>query len=274
MGMKVHRNCCGLDVHKETIAACVLHDDSEGRSAKEKRLFGTVTQELKALSQWLHEHNVTAVAMEASGVYWVPVWNVLEGEGLHLVLINPEHYKAIRGKKTDMKDGERIAELLQDGRLQGSYVPSGEVRRLRDLTRYRTKLVQHQSALSNRIQKLLEQGNIKLASVASDVLDVSGRAMLEAMARGENDPVKLADMAKMQLRRKLDALRLALDGCLLPFPAARDAGRPQPRGGQDRSRGSGDRASDAAVSKSPLGMDVDTGNQTAAGVGAGGRDRT
>jgi transposase len=214
--MKVHRNCCGLDVHKDTIAACVLYDAPDGTPGKEKRLFGTVTQQLKELAHWLHEHNVTAVAMEATGIYWVPVWNVLEDEGFDLVLINPEHYKAVRGKKTDLKDGERIAELLQDGRLKGSYVPPVEVRVLRDLTRYRTKLVQHQSSLANRIQKLLEQGNIKLASVASDVLGVSGRAMLEAMARGEPDPAKLADMAKMQLRKKLDALQLAMDGCLLP----------------------------------------------------------
>ncbi len=132
-------------------------------SAREKRLFGTVTQQLKELARWLQGHHVTAVAMEATGIYWVPVWNVLEPEGFDLVLINPEHYPAVRGKKTDLKDGERIAELLQDGRLQGSYVPPVEARILRDLTRYRTKLVQHQSALSNRIQKLLEQGDVKLA---------------------------------------------------------------------------------------------------------------
>jgi transposase len=154
--------------------------------------------------------------MEATGVYWVPVWNVLEGQGLQLVLINPEHYKAVRGKKTDLKDGERIAELLQDGRLEGSYVPPPELRVLRDLTRYRIKLVGHQSSIACRIQKLLEQCNIKLGSVASSVLGVSGIAMLHALAQGESNPERLADMAKMQLRRKLPALRLALDGYLLP----------------------------------------------------------
>jgi transposase len=152
--MKVHRNCCGLDGHKETIAACALYDGPDGTAGMAKRLFGTVTQQLKELAHWLREPNVTAVAMEATGIYWVPVWNVLEGEGFELVLINPEHDKAIRGKKTDLQDGERLAELLQDGRLRGSYVPSVEIRMLRDLTRYRTKLVQHPSALANRIQKL------------------------------------------------------------------------------------------------------------------------
>jgi transposase len=139
-----------------------------------------------------------------------------ERVGFQLLLINPEHYRAARGKKTDLKDGERIIELLQDGRLEGSFVPSTELRFLRDLTRYRVKLVEHQSAVACRIQKLLEQCNIKLGSVASNVFDVSGTAMLHALANGETDPQRLADLAKKQLRRKIPALRLALDGCLLP----------------------------------------------------------
>jgi transposase len=214
--MKVHRNCCGLDVHKQTIAACLIHEDGNGNTYKEKRLFGTMTQELRELAQWLRGAEVDAVAMEATGIYWVPVWNVLEREGLHLLLINPEHYRAIRGKKTDFKDGERIAELLQDGRLEGSYVPCTELRVLRDLTRYRVKLVEHQSSVACRIQKLLEQCNIKLGSVASNVLGVSGTAMLHALVSGETDPARLADLAKKQLRRKIPALRLALDGYLMP----------------------------------------------------------
>lgn len=133
-----------------------------------------------------------------------------------LLLINPEHYKAVRGKKTDLKDGERIAELLPDGRLAGSYVPPVAVRVLRDLTRYCSKLVQYQSSVANRIQKLLEQGNIKLASVATDVLGVSALAVLRALARGESDPTRMAEMAKKQLRKKIPALQLTLDGCLLP----------------------------------------------------------
>jgi transposase len=115
--MKVHRNCGGLDVHKEMIATCIITEDADGTSCKQKRLFGTMTQHLKELAQWPHQSQVTTVAMEATGIYWVPAWNVLEREGLQLLLINPEHYKAVWGKKTDLKDGERIAELLQDGRL-------------------------------------------------------------------------------------------------------------------------------------------------------------
>ena len=214
--MRVHRKCCGLDVHKKMIAACLLTEDAEGNSVVEKRLFGTMTRELHQLAQWLCAALVTAVAMEATGVYWMPVWNVLEPYGLQLLLINPEHYKAVRGRKTDLKDGTRIAELLQDGRLEGSYVPSVAIRVLRDLTRYRIKLVQYQSALAKRIQKLLEQCNIKLASVASDALGVSAMAMLRALAQGETDPVRMADMARRQLRKKIPQLQLALEGCLLP----------------------------------------------------------
>jgi|HubBroStandDraft_2_1064218.scaffolds.fasta_scaffold13802_1 transposase len=214
--MRVHRNCCGLDVHKETIAACLISESEDGTSSRQKRIFGTMTQQLRELAQWLAEAKVTAVAMEATGIYWVPVWNVLEPYGFELLLINPEHYKAVRGKKTDLKDGERIAELLQDGRLAGSYVPPVAIRVLRDLTRYRTKLVQYQSSIANRIQRLLEQCNVKLASVASDVLGVSGQAMLRALAAGETNPQRMADLAKKQLRKKIPALQLALEGCLLP----------------------------------------------------------
>ena len=214
--MRVHRNCCGLDVHKQTIAACLISESEDGTSSQQKRIFGTMTQQLRELAQWLAEAKVTAVAMEATGIYWVPVWNVLEPHGFELLLINPEHYKAVRGKKTDLKDGTRIAELLQDGRLAGSYVPPVAIRVLRDLTRYRTKLVQYQSSIANRIQRLLEQCNVKLASVASDVLGVSGQAMLRALAAGETNPQRMADLAKKQLRKKIPALQLALEGCLLP----------------------------------------------------------
>jgi transposase len=214
--MRVHRNCCGLDVHKQTIAACLISESEDGTVSQQKRIFGTMTQQLRELAQWLLEAKVTAVAMEATGIYWVPVWNVLEPHGFELLLINPEHYKAVRGKKTDLKDGERIAELLQDGRLAGSYVPPVAIRVLRDLTRYRTKLVQYQSSIANRIQRLLEQCNVKLASVASDVLGVSALAMLRALAAGETNPQRMADLAKKQLRKKIPALQLALEGCLLP----------------------------------------------------------
>jgi transposase len=214
--MRAHRNCCGLDVHKKIIAACLIREDAEGDSVREKRLLGTMTRDLHELAQWLCAAQVTAVAMEATGVYWMPVWNVLEPYGLQLLLINPEHYKAVRGKKTDMKDGTRLAELLQDGRLEGSYVPPVATRMLRDLTHYRTKLVQSQSSLANRIQRLLEQCNIQLAAVASDVLGVSAMARLRALAQGETDAARMADMAKKQLRKKIPQLQLALEGCVLP----------------------------------------------------------
>jgi transposase len=214
--MRIHRKCCGIDVHKKGIAVCVISETDDGAVSRQKRLFGTMTGELRSLAQWLCECQVTAVAMEATGVYWMPVWNVLESYDLQLMLINPEHYRAVRGKKTDLKDGERIAELLQDGRLKGSFVPPVQIRILRDLTRYRAKLVQYQSAVANRIQKLLEQCNIKLASVASNVLGVSALAMLRALAQGESDPVSLAGMARKQLKRKIPQLQLALDGCMLP----------------------------------------------------------
>jgi len=137
--VRVHRNCCGVDVHKKIIAACLIRDDAEGNSVTEKRLFGSMTRDLHELAQWLCAAQVTAVAMEATGVYWMPVWNVLEQYGLQLLLVNPEHYKTVRGKKTDLKDGTRIAELLQDGRLEGSYVPPVAIRVLLDLARYRNQ---------------------------------------------------------------------------------------------------------------------------------------
>jgi transposase len=194
------------------IAACLLTEDAAGNSVVEKRLCGTMTRELHALAQWLCAAQVTAVAMEATGVYWMPVWNVLEPYGLQMLLINPEHYKAVRGRKTDLKDGTRIAELLQDGRLEGSYVPPVTIRVLRDRTRYRIKLVQYQSALANRMQKLLEQCNIKLAAVASDALGVSAMAMLRALAQGETDPVRMADLAKKQLRKKISPVAACAGG--------------------------------------------------------------
>ena len=207
----VYRRCCGIDVHKETLAACVLRWEEGGQVHKEKKVFGTMTRSLNELAAWLSQHEVTHVAMEATGVYWEPVWNVLEGQ-FQLLLINPEHYKGLRGKKTDLKDGERIGELLQHGLLSGSFVPPREIRALRGLTRHRASLAQERVRVFSRIQKLLEDANIKLASVASDVLGLSGAAMLDAIATGQDDPKKLAEMARGKLRAKLPALRLALEG--------------------------------------------------------------
>jgi transposase len=157
-----------LELHKKIIAACLIKEDAEGNSTYEKRLFGSMTRDLHELAQWLCAAQVTAVAMEATGVYWMPVWNVLEPYGLQLLLINPEHYKAVRGKKTDLKDGTRIAELLQDGRLEGSYVPPVAIRVLRDLTRYRTKLVRYQSSLEERDGRARHRGKTSTRTIQSE----------------------------------------------------------------------------------------------------------
>jgi transposase len=203
--------CCGLDVHQASVCGCVSIK-TQDKVTKDKRRFGTNTDDLHALAAWLIEQGVTHVAMEATGVYWKPVWNVLEEGPFELMLVNPYQVKAIRGKKTDMKDGERIADLLQHGLLRGSFVPPPLIRELRDLTRSRASLAQERSRIANRIQKVLEDANIKLGSVASDVLGVSGRRMLDAMVNGETDPEKLANFSRGILRKKMPQLRLALTG--------------------------------------------------------------
>ncbi len=170
-----------------------------------------MTGDLLALSDWLAGHGVTHVAMESTGVYWKPVFNLLEG-GVSVILVNAEHIKQVPGRKTDVKDCQWIAQLLQHGLLKASFVPPAPIRELRDLTRQRTQLIQERSAAANRIQKVLEDANIKLASVATDVLGVSGRDMLEALIAGETDPAKLAELARKRLREKIPALRQALQG--------------------------------------------------------------
>jgi len=203
----------GLDVHKETVVACVRRIDPRGRVSKEVQTFGTVTRALLELSDWLGQQGVTHVAMESTGVYWKPIFHVLEGGGFQeILLVNAQHIKNVPGRKTDVKDCEWIAQLLQCGLLRGSFVPPPEIRQLRDLTRQRTQLVADRARVANRIQKVLEDANIKLASVATDILGVSGRAMLDAIIGGETDPEVLADMAKRRLRAKLPQLRQALLG--------------------------------------------------------------
>ncbi len=179
--------------------------------ARYKRRFDTTTGQLRELAAWLAEWQVTHVAMEATGVYWKPVWNALE-EQFELLLVNPQHLKSIPGKKTDFKDGERIADLLQHGLLRGSFVPPQAIRELRDLTRMRAMLAQERSSVISRIEKTLEDPNLKLGVVASDVVGASGRAMLEAIVKGETDAQKLAGLAKGTLRRKIPQLTLALEG--------------------------------------------------------------
>jgi len=203
--------CCGLDVHKKSITACVLWAEAKGKSRKEKKRFGTFTHDLLQLADWLEQCGVTHVAMESTGVYWKPVWNIL-AERFEVLLVNAQHIKAVPGRKTDQKDSEWIADLLQHGLLRGSFVPPQPTRELRDLTRYRVSLVQEINRIANRIQKVLEDANIKLASVATDALGASGRAILEAMLAGEQDSARLAEMSKGLLRNKIPELKLALEG--------------------------------------------------------------
>jgi transposase len=202
----------GLDVHKKTVVACVRRLDAGGRVSKQVKTFGTMTRDLLDLGDWLNQQGVTHVAMESTGIYWKPVFHLLEGRFAEILLVNAQHIKNVPGRKTDVKDCEWIAQLLQCGLLRGSFVPPPEIRQLRDLTRQRSQLVADRARVVNRIQKVLEDANIKLASVATDVLGVSGRAMLEAMIRGESDPALLAEMAKARMRAKLPQLRQALLG--------------------------------------------------------------
>src|SRR3982750_1605255 len=203
--------CAGLDVHKETVSICISRCEANGRKRQQVRVYGTFTQDLLALADWLQENGVTHVAMEATGVYWRPVWAVLEGH-FQQMLVNPQHIKAVPGRKTDTKDCEWIADLLQHGLLKGSFVPPTPIQDLRDLTRYRAELRQSQNRVANRIQKFLEQANLKLSSVASDVLGVSGRRMLEAIIAGQDNPEQLAQLARGRLKSKTAELAQALAG--------------------------------------------------------------
>ena len=209
----VYPRCCGLDVHKKSVTACVIVPGPDGTPGKTHREFGTMTEDVRGLRDWLVAEGVTHVAMESTGVYWQPLWNILEETvGVTLLLVNAAHIKQVPGRKTDVRDAEWIAELLRHGLLRGSFVPSREQRELRELTRYRTLLVRERATEVNRLQKTLEGANIKLAAVASDVVGASGRAMLVALVGGATDPVALADLAQRRLRAKLDALAQALDG--------------------------------------------------------------
>jgi transposase len=207
----VHEYCCGLDVHKQTVVACVITPDPDGRPAKEIRTFGTMTAELLHLSEFLAAKGVTHVAMESTGVYWKPIYNLLE-DSFELLLVNAQHLKAVEGRKTDVKDAEWIADLLRHGLLRASFVPDREQRELRELTRYRTSLVRERAAEVNRLAKTLEGANIKLGSVAKDLTGVSARAMLEGLLEGKMHPAALARLAKGRLREKTDKLELALAG--------------------------------------------------------------
>jgi transposase len=201
----------GLDVHQETVVACVLIGKPGWRPTKEVRTFRTMTRELEGLRDWLLSLGVTHVGMESTGVYWKPVYSVLEGS-FELIVGNARHIRNVPGRKTDVKDAEWIADLVRHGLIAKSFVPPPPLRELRELLRYRRKLVESQAAERNRLLKLLETANIKLASVATDVFGVSGRAMLKALIEGTASAETMADLAKGQLRRKRVDLVLALEG--------------------------------------------------------------
>jgi transposase len=209
----MYPHCCGVDVHKREVVACVMTTDPDGTCHKAVRAFGTMTPDILALADWLAAHEVTHVAMESTGVYWKPIWNLLEGQ-VELLLVNARHIKAVPGRKTDVRDCEWLAELLRHGLLTGSFVPDRAPRELRELTRYRTSLVRERTAAANRLQKTLEGANIKLASVATDILGTSGREILAALVAGQTDAADLAQLAQGRLREKLPQLERALVGCV------------------------------------------------------------
>jgi len=207
----IHDCCVGLDVHKKTVVACVRRVGPDGAVEREVVSFGTMTAELLALADWLEARGVRHVAMESTGVYWKPVFHLLEGR-FEVLLVNAHRLKQVPGRKTDVKDAEWIAQLLQYGLLAPSFIPPPPIRELRELTRQRTQLVRDRTAVANRLQKVLEDANIKLAGVASDVLGVSGRDMIRAMVGGQDDPAELAELARKRLREKIPQLRQALHG--------------------------------------------------------------
>src|SRR5438105_539569 len=192
----VHERCCGLDVHKRTVVACVL--TAEGQ---ETRTFGTMTRDLLALAEWLRSLDVNDVAMESTGVFWQPIYNILEEAGFNVLVANARHIKAVPGRKTDVKDAEWIADLLRHGLMRGSAIPSRAGRELREMVRYRLSLSRQRAQVAHRIQKVLEGANIKLSSVVTDLTGVSGRAMLEALITGTDSPDIIADLARGQLKR-------------------------------------------------------------------------
>jgi transposase len=213
----VHARCAGLDVHKKSVVACVLWSGERGLVERTVQTFGTMTDDLERLADWLGEQAVTAVVMEATGVYWKPVYNVLERrDGFSVLVGNAEHLKAVPGRKTDVKDAEWLAQLLRHGLVRPSFIPSREQRELRELTRYRTALIRERASEVNRLQKTLEGANIKLAAVLTDITGVSGQAILDALVNGEEDPATLADLAHWRIQKKRDALERSLVGLLTP----------------------------------------------------------
>ena len=207
----LYERCCGLDVHKKTVVACVMVSATSGQASHQVRTFATTTTGLLALADWLESQQISHVAMESTGVYWRPIFNILEAS-CTVILVNAQHIKAVPGHKTDVKDSQWLADLLRHGLLKASFIPPQPIRDLRDLVRYRKTLVSERSQEVNRLHKLLETANIKLSSVVSDVMGKSGRAMLTCLLEGVSDSHALAELARGSLRGKLPQLREALEG--------------------------------------------------------------
>lgn len=211
----LHTRCAGLDVHEAFVVVCLRLMDERGHVTKETREYSTMTGDLLRVGEWLSEAGVTHLAMESSGVYWKPIWNLLE-DRFTIVLVNARHVKQVPGRKTDVSDAEWLAQLLQHGLLRASFIPPPPIRDLRDLTRHRTTLLQERTRVVNRVHKVLEDANIKLSAVVSDIMGVSGRAMLRALIAGEADATRLADLAQRRMRRKRERLQAALTGRVRP----------------------------------------------------------
>lgn len=211
----LYPRCAGLDVHKESVTACVLTPGDGAAAVKQIRQFNTTTTELRSLAEWLRHEQVTHAAMESTGVYWKPVFNILESS-CEMILVNARHIKQVPGRKTDKADSAWLASLLRHGLLEASFVPPVEVRELRDLCRMRTTLVRECVQVGNRVRKVLEDANVKLDSVASNTLGVSGRLMIQALIEGETDPAILAALARGRMRSKQAELTAALEGQVRP----------------------------------------------------------
>ena len=207
----VYQGCCGLDIHKKIIVACSITPEG-----KEIQSFGTMTEDILSLVEWIKSKECSHVAMESTGVYWKPIYNLLELNEIETLVVNAQHIKAVPGRKTDVKDAEWIADLLRHGLLKGSFIPDRDQRELRELVRYRRSLIEERAREVNRLQKVLEGANIKLASVASNIMGVSGRAMIDAIIQDVNDPILLASLAKGRLKSKKEALEKALNGLIGP----------------------------------------------------------
>jgi transposase len=206
----VYPRCSGLDVHKRFVVAC-LSSIEKGQRHKELRHFSTMTNEILLLKEWLKASGCTHIAMESTGVYWKPMYHLLE-DSFEIVLVNAQHMKAVPGRKTDVKDAEWIADLLQHGLLKASFIPSSEQQAVRDLTRTRMRLIQERTRLVNRIQKVLEDANIKLASVVTDIMGVTGHAILTALVAGQEDPEYLAHLARGRMPQERGPVANRLTG--------------------------------------------------------------